>query len=154
MDQIEQRLMVKYFFLKARGIKLMRNEHVNSLQDNAISLFNVKNSLRRFRSGDLSCGDEEWPGRHLISFGLALQCFLKKFPFASAPVMAGHFSVDRATLKSILDRELGLRKFTRIWMPYILSVEQKLRRVMKSQSLLTVLANLAEKNFQGIITGP
>jgi hypothetical protein len=35
----------------------------------------------------------------------------------------------------------------------ILSAEQKVRRVAESQSLLTILANLAEENFQGIITG-
>jgi hypothetical protein len=59
----------------------------------------------------------------------------------------------RHHIKSILDRELGLRKFTHRRMPHILSVEQKLRKVTESQSLLTILANLAEKNFQGIITG-
>jgi hypothetical protein len=61
--------------------------------------------------------------------------------------------VDRATIKIILDRELGLRKFTRRWVPNIPSVEQKMRRVTESQSLLTILANLAEKNFQRVITG-
>jgi hypothetical protein len=34
--------------------------------------------------------------------------------------------------------------------PYPLG-EQKLRRVTESHSLLTILANLAEKNFKGII---
>jgi hypothetical protein len=38
-------------------------------------------------------------------------------------------------------------------MPHILSAEQKLRRVMESQSLLTISTNFAEKNFQGIIAG-
>jgi hypothetical protein len=53
--------------------------------------------------------------------GPVLQRFLKKFPFASARVMAAHFSVDWATMKIILDRELGLRKFTRGWLPDIRS---------------------------------
>jgi hypothetical protein len=83
----------------------------------------------------------------------ALQRFLKKFPFTSARIMARHFSLDRAAIKSILDRELGLRKFTRRWEPHILSAEQKLRRVTESQSLFAIRANFAEKNFQGIITG-
>jgi hypothetical protein len=60
--------------------------------------------------------------------------------------------VDRATIKSILHRELGLKKFTRKWMPHNVSAEQKLRKVTESQSLLTILANFAEKHFQGIIT--
>jgi hypothetical protein len=68
--------------------------------------------------------------------------------------MAGYFSADRATIKSILDRELSLRKFTRRWVPHILSAEQKLRRVTESQSLLTILTNLAEKTFRGSLQGP
>jgi hypothetical protein len=126
---------------------------VSTLQDNAISLSIVKKWLRRFKSGDFSCGDEERPGRSLISLGPALQRFLKKFPFMSVRVMAGHFSVNRTAIKNSFDRELGLRKFIRRWVSQILSAEQKLRRMMESQSLLTILANFAEKNFQGIITG-
>jgi hypothetical protein len=36
---------------------------------------------------------------------------------------------------------------------HILSAQHELRRMAESQSLLTILANVAEKNFQGIITG-
>jgi hypothetical protein len=117
MDRVEQRVMMKYVFRKAHGSKLMHKELVSILQDNAISLSAVKNWLRRCKSGDLSYGDDEWPGRPMISLGSALRRFLKKFPFANARVMAGHFSVDRATIESILDRELGLGKFIRRWVP-------------------------------------
>jgi hypothetical protein len=69
MDRIEQRMMVKYFFLKEHGSKLIYKELVSTLQDNAISLSTIKNWFRRFKSGDLFCGDEEPPGRPLISLG-------------------------------------------------------------------------------------
>jgi hypothetical protein len=146
-------MMVKYFFLKGHGSKLIHRELVSTLQNNAISLSTFKNWLKRFLSGDLSRGDEERSGGPLISLGPAFQRFLEEFPFASARVRTGNFSVDRATIKSSLDRELGLRKFTRRWMLHILSAEEKLRRVTESQRLLTILVNFAEKNFQGIITG-
>jgi transposase len=116
-DRIEQRVMVKHFFLKGHGNKQIRKELVSTLQDKVISLSTVKNWLRRFNSGDLSCGDEKRPGRPLISLGPALQRFLKKFPFRNARVMAGNFSVGQAIIKSILDRELRFRKFTRRWVP-------------------------------------
>jgi hypothetical protein len=154
MNRIEQRVRVKYFFLEGHGSKLIHKELVTPLHDNAISPSAVKNRLRKFKSSDLSCSAEERPGRPLISLGLTLQRCLKKFPFASARVIAGHFSVDRANIKSILVRELGLRKFTRRWAPDILSPEQKLSRVTKCQGLLTILANLAERKFQGTFQGP
>jgi hypothetical protein len=125
---------------------------VSTLQNNAISLSIAKNSVRRFKSGGLSCGNEERPARPLTSLCPAFLFILKKFSSASARVMAGNFAVDRATIKSILDRELGLKKFTCRWVPHMLSAEQRLGTVTESQSLLTILANLlAEKNVQGII---
>jgi hypothetical protein len=146
------KVMVKDFFLKGHESKLINKERVSTLQNTAISLSTAKNWLRRFKSGDLSCGNEERAGRLLISLGPALQRFLKLFPFVSARAIAGHFSVDRASIKSILDRELCLKKRTRRSMPHILSAERKLRRVANSQSLSTIRANLAEKDFSGIIT--
>jgi transposase len=95
--------MVKYVFLKGHESKLIHKELVNTLQDNAISLSTIKNWLRRFKSGNLVCGNEERPGRPLISMGPTFQRFLKMFPFASARVIAGQFSVDQAVIKSILD---------------------------------------------------
>jgi transposase len=137
--------MVKYFFLKGYESRLIHKELVGTL-------LTVQNWLKRFKSGDLSCGDEERPGRPLISLGSALQRFRKQFSFASSRVMAGHFSVDPATAKNILDRELGLRKATHRCLSQILSAEQQLRSMKESLRLLTTLANLAEKSFQRIST--
>jgi hypothetical protein len=109
--------MVKYFFLKRHESKLIHKTLLSTLQDNAISLFIIKIWLRRFKSGSLSGGDEERPGRPMNCLDPTFQRFLKKFPFVSVRIMTGNFSVDRAAIKSILDRELGLRKFTRIWVP-------------------------------------
>jgi hypothetical protein len=75
MDRIEQRVMVQYFFFKGHDSKLIHKELVSTLQDNAISLSTVKNWLRIFKSGDLSCGDEERRGRHLISMGRLFSAF-------------------------------------------------------------------------------
>jgi hypothetical protein len=141
MDRIEQLAMTKYFFLNEHGSKLIRKKFVSRLHDNATSLSIIKNWLKRFKSDDLSCGDEERPGTLLISSRPALQRFPKKFPFASAQIMAGHFSVDR---------ELGLRKFTRNW-GHGLSAEPKMTRATESQSLLTIAIKPVEITFQGII---
>jgi transposase len=75
MDRIEQRVMAKYFFLKGHGSKLIHKELVSTFQDNAISLSTAKNWLGRFKSGDLSCSDEERRGRCLISMGRIFSAF-------------------------------------------------------------------------------
>jgi hypothetical protein len=92
MERIEQRVMVKYFFLKRHGSKLIHKELASTLQDNAISLSTITNRLKRFKSADLSCGDEERSRRPLISLDPALQHFQKKSPFASARAMPRYLS--------------------------------------------------------------
>jgi transposase len=67
--------MVKYFFLKGHESKLIHKELVSTLQNNAISLSTVKNWLRRFKSGYLSCSDEEQPRRFLISLARLFSAF-------------------------------------------------------------------------------
>jgi hypothetical protein len=76
MDRIEQRVIAKYFFLKGEKSKLIHKELATTLQGNAISLPTIKNWLRKFKSDDFSCSDEERPGRFLISLGPVLQRFL------------------------------------------------------------------------------
>jgi transposase len=75
MDRIEQKVMMKYFFLKGHGSKRILKELVSTLQDNKISLSTIKNWLRRFKSGDLSGGDEEGHRRRLISLGRFFSTF-------------------------------------------------------------------------------
>jgi hypothetical protein len=55
--------------------KHIHKELVITFQDNAISLSAVKNWLRRFKSGDLSYGNEERPGRPLISLARLFSTF-------------------------------------------------------------------------------
>jgi hypothetical protein len=111
--------MMNNLFLKGHRSKLVHKGLVGTLQDNKISLSTVKNSPRRFKSGDFPCGYEEGPGRPRMLLDSALQRFLKKFPLASARAMAGHFSVDQATIKSILDRQPTLRRFIPRWVSHI-----------------------------------
>jgi hypothetical protein len=48
---------------------------------------------------------------------------MKKFHFASARMMAENFWMDRVTIKSSFDRELGMRKVTGWRVGHILSPE-------------------------------
>jgi hypothetical protein len=56
-------------------------------------------------------------------------------------------------VKEILRRELGLKKFSRRWVPYLLSDDQKKLQVDASPMLLSLLGRYAEHNFKRIATG-
>jgi hypothetical protein len=67
MDRIEQRVMVKYFYLKGHRSKLIHTAIVRTLEDNAISVSTEFQSLstilanraeKTFRG--IITGDESW----------------------------------------------------------------------------------------------
>jgi hypothetical protein len=54
-----------------------------------------------------------------------LHKFLERYPFSSARAIWRHFRSSPPTVKEILGRELGLKKFSRRWVPHVLSEDQK-----------------------------
>jgi AraC-like DNA-binding protein len=50
--------------------------------------------------------------------GKALSDFLEEFPFVSAGIIAQNVGKSKSTLKQILKRELGLRRFSRRWVSH------------------------------------
>jgi transposase len=139
MDEFEQRFIVKYFHLKRWENKRITAELESTFQGSSLSNTTVKRWLRKFKSGDLSCSDEIRPGRPLTILGPVLKKFLQKHPFASAKVMSTHFDISPPTVKEILSRELGLRKYIPRWVPHELSQDQKKFRVDEPRMLLDVL---------------
>jgi hypothetical protein len=61
---------------------------------------------------------------------------MQKYPFASARVITQHFLATVPTIKDILQRELGMRKFSRHLVPHFLSPAQKVARVEALKAIL------------------
>jgi hypothetical protein len=61
---------------------------------------------------------------------------MQKYPFGSARVIAQHFLTTVPTIKDMLQRELGMKKFSRRWVPHFLSPAQKIARVEASKTTL------------------
>jgi transposase len=153
MDELEQRFVVKYFFLKGWGNNKISTELQTIFHDSALSSSTVKRWIRKFKTGDLSCDDDSRPGRPISILGPVLQKFLDRDPFSSTIVISRHFRTSPSTVKEILRRELGLKKFRRRWVPQLLSDDQKKLRVDASGKLLSLLGIYAEHNFKEIAIG-
>jgi hypothetical protein len=153
MDKVEQRLVVKYFFIKGWGNEKIIAEFQKTFRDSAISNSTVKRWIRKFKNGDLSCTDDPRCGRPLTIFGSVLQKFLEWYPFSSAKGLSRHFRLSPPTVKINRDRIVGLKKFSRSWMPDLLSDDQKKLGIVASQKLLSMLGMHAEHDFEGIAAG-
>jgi hypothetical protein len=68
-------------------------------------------------------------------------------------MIAKHFLIKPYTVKEILQTELGMRKFSRRWVPHSLTYAQKVARVEASIEILRILQNSEANDFDGIATG-
>jgi hypothetical protein len=80
------------------------------------------------------------------------EAFMQKYPFANARVIAQYFLTTVPTIKDILQRELGMRKFSRHRVPHFLSPAQKVVRVEASQIIFPVPQDAKSNNFEEIAT--
>ena len=123
------------------------------LGNNTVHISTVKRWCRKFKNGDFSCLDEERTGRPPSDLIHPISKILRKQPFISARLIAKQLSVTPNTVLKVLSEDMGLRRFTRKWVPHDLTEEQKLKRVDMSKSILKILEKAEKKNFINIMTG-
>jgi hypothetical protein len=91
--------------------------------------------------------------RPLTILGDVVSKFLLKCPFDTANIIAKHFDISVSTVKDLLIRELGLRRFTRRWVPHSPSAAQKRERGTQSRLLLDLLRQHQAPDFKAVATG-
>jgi hypothetical protein len=85
--------------------------------------------------------------------GPQIEAFSRKYPSASARIIAKHFLTIASTVKGIFQRELGTRKVSRRWMPHSLSDDQKVARVDAAKEMFRILHESETNDCDGITTG-
>jgi hypothetical protein len=80
--------------------------------------------------------------------GPQLEAFTQKYLFPCARVITQHFLTTVPTIQDILQRELGMKKFSRRWMPHSLSPVQNVARVEASKIILRVLQDAESNDFE------
>jgi histone-lysine N-methyltransferase SETMAR len=153
MDHVEQRIVLKFLFLKGLRYRAAHTELSSVLGEQAYSLSQSKRWIHRFKDGDLSCEDEDRSGRPLSDLSDGIRRHLDKYPFTSAQLLAKHFSSSVPTISRILKTHLGLRKFSRRWVPHDLTDDQKRSRCAISEGLLNALKNDECAGFSHVTTG-
>jgi hypothetical protein len=153
MKKEEQRFVMKFLWLKGWGAKRIHEELMSTLGDDSYKVSQIKTWLQKSKNGDLSCKDSPRSGRPLLTLGPHLEAFIPMYTFASARVIAQHFLTTVPTVKAVFQRDLGMRKFSRCWVPHFLSPAQKVARVEASKTILRVLQDAESNDFEGIAPG-
>jgi hypothetical protein len=152
MEKEEQRLVTKFLWLKGWCAERIHEELMSTLGDDSYAVSRIKIWLQKFSKGDLSCKDSPRPGQPLLTLGPQLEAFMQKCPFASTKVIAQHFFTTVPTIKDSLQRELGMRKFLRRWVPHFLSSARKVADIEASKTILRVLQDAESNDCKGIAT--
>jgi transposase len=112
---------MKFLWLKGWGAKRIHELLKSTLGDDSYAVSQIEIWLQKFSNGGFSRKDSPRSGRPLLTLGPQLEAFIQKYPFASARVIAEHFLTTVPTIKAIIQRELGMRQFSRRWVPHFLS---------------------------------
>jgi hypothetical protein len=153
MEKRQQSFVIKSFWLREHRPRQIHQELFATLGSDADSEDSVQSWVARFESGDISCEDISRAGRPFTDLAELFCLFRQDYPFASVRMLSRHFGVCATTVKDILARDLGLKKFTRRLAPHTLSGPQKVKRVEASAELLQILNDLEADSFDGIATG-
>jgi transposase len=139
MEREEQRFVMKFLGLEGWGAKRIHEELMSTLGGDSYTVSQIKIWLQKFRNCDLSCRDSPRSGRPPLTLGPQLETFLQNCSFARARIIAQHFLTTVPTIKDIFQRELGMIKFSRRWVPHFLSLAQKVALIEASKTTLRVL---------------
>jgi hypothetical protein len=152
-DKYEQRRLMKFFFLQGKRYKAICGELRAILGEVAVSLASAKPWCQRFSALDFSLDDDNKPGRPLSDRAPIISQLLLNEPFLSACVLPSRFATSPHTIKETSALDLGMRKFTRRWMPHELTPANKAQRVEDAQTPLPAPGSDSEKHFAHIMTG-
>jgi hypothetical protein len=87
----------------------------------------------------------EWPA-HVISQ------FLRDEPFFPPCIIGRKLSTSPHTIKDIAAGDLGIRKFTRRWVPHEGTPPNKTERVEDARTLLQAIGSDSEKHLVHLMT--
>jgi hypothetical protein len=152
MEKLEQKFVIKFFFLKGLGSKEIHRKLTIVFGSTAYLLIQIREWRVRFKAGDLSCEDKFRFDRFPQVLGKALSDFLEEFPFATVGLIVQHFNQSKSTIKKILQRELGLQRFSKRQVSHSLSNAQKVNRTTMATDLLSVLQCQMNYYFSQIVT--
>jgi hypothetical protein len=90
MEKSEQRFIIKFFFIKGFGSKVIHRKLTKVLSSTTYSLTQIKEWCTRFETGDLLYEDQSRLGHPPHVLEKALSDFLEQFPFVTLGIIAQH----------------------------------------------------------------
>jgi len=151
VTDIELRAVIRFFTLKGIKPKAIYAELKGVYGDDVCSISTVKKWNKRFFEGRTKLEDDTRSGRpQNIDLSRSVLDLLEEFPFMSCKAICTVLEIPKTSCLRILHDTLKMKKFNLRWVPYLLSEEQKQKRVDCCRELLNVIRYTKQGN---LITG-
>ena len=140
VDRQEYRAVIRFCVRrKLKGAEIHRQLQ-EAYGPAAPSYATVRKWCERFRGQRESLADDKHTGRPKHEdWKQMVEEFLLDQPFASVRCLSLELGLARETVRLILTRDLGMKKYCSRWIPHVLSAENKASRVRLSANLLSEL---------------
>ena len=156
MDKLEYRAVIRFLTLKNIGHNDIHNELLNVYGGEAPSLSTVKYWSQQFRLGRKSIHDEEHTGMPIDACTdekvEQISRILKDDKRVKLKQLSTMCNLSVGTVHHILHDILGRTKLTARWVPKMLSLFDKQRRVAISRELLEIAYENTDNFLSRIIT--
>jgi hypothetical protein len=106
------------------------------LGEATVSLATVKRWCQRFNAGNFSLDDESKPEHLMSDLAWVISQFLSDERSLSARILAKRLAASPHTIKEILARDSGLKRFMRRWVRHELTSANLVQRVAGAQVLV------------------
>lgn len=156
ISKIEYRAVIKFFTLEGKSATAIHKRLVKCWGDRAPSTTTVERWVRLFKRGRTSLDDDPKVGRPKSAtdgetIRKLLECVNTDRRLKLREI-AKVIGISKDSVRTVLTRDLGMRKISARWVPKILSVFDKERRVQYAQENLDFMEG-EEDFFSTLITG-
>lgn len=156
MATVEQRSVIKHFYLKNETLAAIHQELKNCYGDEAPTYSTTKYWFNQFRCGRESAASAHSSGRPLeIDYSAAsadIRRLLEEDRKVSIAKLSAWSGLSIGTVFKIVRHDLGLRKYTTRWVPHVLSEANKQARLQCCEAALSAYNKQPEAFLKCIIT--
>jgi len=156
MEKIGHRYVIQYFHLKGLTPTNIKAELDSTLGESAPSFTTIKYWVAEFKRGRTSCQDEHRSGRPIEVITPEIVKKIHKMVLDDRRLkvreLADIVGISKSAVHRILTENLNMRKLCARWVPHLLTMEQKQRRVDVSIECLAMFRRNKAEFLRRFIT--
>jgi hypothetical protein len=151
---LEQRHVIRFLHLKGLKLDVIAVKFVDTYGQDAYAKPSIKYSIHQIKLGRIDLTSQHSGGQPMLDdLDAEILSALRTFPFSSVRTIDDSRGMPASIVYSHLVERIGFKNYLLRWVPHMLTMELRQKRVQLSTELLEVLENQQRISFRDIVTG-